>query len=162
MGKGREGEIFQIKQYPKGLRQLKRPTWMWLNSHCNSLFDTICVSLSAHIPTITRKAVHGLWELVLSMCFTCTHTPPCTSNWLLGYMLLLCTRTCWGLFAFSWLTDMQEMLPTLIDMLPKSSQTNSTFEIFPSHQRTDPVPDVGGVEITYNTHWKLILARQTV
>lgn len=57
---------------------------------------------------------------------------------------------------------MQEMLPTLINMLPTPSQTNSTFEIFPSHQRTEPVPDVGGVEITQNTHRELILAMQTL
>lgn len=165
-GKGRKGEIFQIKQYPKGRRQPKGPPWTWINSHCNSLFDMICVSLSAHTPNITRKPVHGFQELVLSICFTWdtlhfhTHTPPCThsaSNWFLGYMLLLSTRTCWGLFA-----GMQEMLPTLINMLPTPSQTNSTFEIFPSHQRTVPVPDVGGVEITHKTHRELILAMQTL
>lgn len=61
---------------------------------------------------------------------------------------------------YSWLADMQEMLPTLINMLPTPSRTNSTFEIFPSHQRIETVPDVGGVEITDNTHHGLILAVQ--
>lgn len=77
-------------------------------------------------------------------------------------MILLSTRTCWGLFAFSWFADMQETLPPLLNMLPTSSQTDSTFEIFPSLQRTEPVPDVGGVKITNPTHHELILAMQTL
>lgn len=69
-------------------------------------------------------------------------------------MLLLPTKTCWGLLAFRCLADTQEMLPTLINMLPPPSQTNSTFEILPSHQRTEPVPDVGGCgNNTQHTPW---------
>ena len=57
-----------------------------------------------------------------------------------------------GLSAFSWLADTQEMLPTLLNMLPTPSPTNSTFEMFLSHQRTESVPVVGGVEIAQHTH----------
>ena len=130
----------------------------------NPLFNVICVSLGAHITTISRKAVHGLRELVLSMCFTHTD-PPCThstSNWLLEYMLLLFTRMCWDCLRLAGLQTCKRFLHTLINMLPTLSGTNSTFEIFLPHQRTDPVPDVGGVEITYDAHRKLILATQTL
>lgn len=74
--KGRKRQIFQIKQYSKGQRQLKEPTWTWFSSHCDSLFDIICVSLCAQIPTITKQAVHGLQELVLFHMHTphCAHT----------------------------------------------------------------------------------------
>lgn len=70
---GRKGEIFHIKQYPKGQRQLKGSTWTWFNSHCDSLFDIICVSFCAQIPTITRQAVHGLQEPVLFHMHTPHH-----------------------------------------------------------------------------------------
>lgn len=56
-----------------------------------------------------------------------------------------------GLSAFNWLADTHEMLPTFLNTLPTPSPTNSTFEMFLSHQRPEPVPVVGGVEIAQHT-----------
>lgn len=128
---------------------------MWFNSHCNSLLDRLCALQC----TQTHKHKQSCPHVTRTSTVHVFHTLS-SSKWLLGYTLLLPTRRSWGPFVFGWLEDMQETLPTLITMLPTPSQTNSTFEIFSSHQSTEPVPAVGGVEITDNTPHELILAMQ--